>query len=147
MVQILCENWLWSWEFVLDLLPLLMWCVWLSLHMAWSYVRIAMIVYIFRKDDLFFKKKKISVISGSTSRKWRQIQICYSSTRNRAIPWQLPNSKVPDCCHIGTRLGFSIEYSCHTIINIKHEWRLSLQLMTNWSLTSNYSNACLSYYN
>ena len=40
-------------------------------------------------------------------------------------------------------LGFSIEYSCHTIINIKHEWRLSLQLMTNWSLTSNYSNACL----
>ena len=32
-------------------------------------------------------------------------------------------------------MGFSIEYSCHTIINIKHEWRLSLQLMTNWSLT------------
>ena len=31
-------------EFVLDLLPLLMWCVWLSLHMTWSYVRIAMIV-------------------------------------------------------------------------------------------------------
>ena len=43
-------------------------------------------------------------------------------------------------------LGFSIEYSCHTIINIKHEWRLSLQLMTNWSLTSNYSNACLEHY-
>ena len=40
-------------------------------------------------------------------------------------------------------MGFSREYSCYTIINIKHEWRLSLQLMTNWSLTSNYSNACL----
>ena len=47
-----------------------------------------------------------------------------------------------------SKMGFSIEYSCHTIINIKHEWRLSLQLMTNWSLTSNYrlySNACLEW--
>ena len=26
---------------------------------------------------------------------------------------------------------FNIEYSCHTITNIKHGWRLSLQLMTN----------------
>ena len=33
---------------MLDLLPLLMWCVWLSLHMTWSYVRIAMIVYMSR---------------------------------------------------------------------------------------------------
>ena len=40
-------------------------------------------------------------------------------------------------------MGFSIEYSWYTITNIKHEWRLSLQLMTNWSLTCNYSNACL----
>ena len=32
-----------------------------------------------------------------------------------------------------SKMGFSIEYeySCHTIINIKHERRLSLQLMTN----------------
>ena len=30
-----------------------------------------------------------------------------------------------------SKMGFSIEYSCHTIINIKHECRLSLQLMTN----------------
>ena len=38
---------------------------------------------------------------------------------------------------------FSIEYSCHTITNIIHGRRLSLQLMTNLSLTCNYSNACL----
>ena len=38
---------------------------------------------------------------------------------------------------------FNIEYSCHTIANIIHGWRLSLQLMTNCSLTCNYSNACL----
>ena len=38
---------------------------------------------------------------------------------------------------------FNIEYSCHTIANIIHGRRLSLQLMTNWSLTCNYSNACL----
>ena len=38
---------------------------------------------------------------------------------------------------------FNIEYSCHTITNIIHGRRLSLQLMTNWSLTCNYSNACL----
>ena len=37
----------------------------------------------------------------------------------------------------------NIEYSCHTITNSKHGRRLSLQLMTNWSLTCNYSNACL----
>ena len=37
----------------------------------------------------------------------------------------------------------NIEYSYHTITNIKHVRRLSLQLMTNWSLTCNYSNACL----
>ena len=43
-------------------------------------------------------------MSGSTWRKWRQIQICNSSTRNPAIPWQLQNSKVPDCCHIGASL-------------------------------------------
>ena len=41
---------------------------------------------------------------------------------------------------------FNIEYSCHTITNIKHGWQLSLQLMTNWSLTCNYSNACLYIY-
>ena len=51
-----------------------------------------------------FLKIKISVMSGSTSRKWRQIQICNSSTKNVAIPWQLQNSKVPDCCHIGASL-------------------------------------------
>ena len=28
-------------------------------------------------------------------------------------------------------MSFSIEYSCHTITNIKHGRRLSLQLMTN----------------
>ena len=38
---------------------------------------------------------------------------------------------------------FNIEHSCHTITNIKHGWQLSLQLMTNLSLTCNYSNACL----
>ena len=38
---------------------------------------------------------------------------------------------------------FNIKYSCHTITNIIHGRRLSLQLMTNWSLTCNYSNACL----
>ena len=38
---------------------------------------------------------------------------------------------------------FNIEYSCHTITNIIHGRRLSLQLMTNSSLTCNYSNACL----
>ena len=38
---------------------------------------------------------------------------------------------------------FNIEYSCHTITNIIHGRRLSLQLMTNGSLTCNYSNACL----
>ena len=38
---------------------------------------------------------------------------------------------------------FNIEYSCHTITNIKHGWQLLLQLMTNKSLTCNYSNACL----
>ena len=37
---------------------------------------------------------------------------------------------------IGTSLltalaSFNIEYSCHTITNIKHGWQLSLQLMTN----------------
>ena len=42
-----------------------------------------------------------------------------------------------------SKMSFNIEYSCHTIINIKHEWQLSLQLTTNWSLTCNYSNACL----
>ena len=26
---------------------------------------------------------------------------------------------------------FNIEYSCHTITNIKQDWQLSLQLMTN----------------
>ena len=26
---------------------------------------------------------------------------------------------------------FNIEYSCHTITNIKHGWQLTLQLMTN----------------
>ena len=41
---------------------------------------------------------------------------------------------------------FNIEYSCHTITNIKHGWQLSLQLMTNRSLTCNYSNACLGTY-
>ena len=40
-------------------------------------------------------------------------------------------------------MSFNIEYSCHTITNIKHGRRLSLQLMTNLSLTCNYSNACL----
>ena len=29
------------------------------------------------------------------------------------------------------KMCFNIEYSCHTITNIKHGWRLSLQLMTN----------------
>ena len=29
------------------------------------------------------------------------------------------------------KMRFNIEYSCHTITNIKHDWRLSLQLMTN----------------
>ena len=38
---------------------------------------------------------------------------------------------------------FNIEYSCHTITNIIHGRRLSLQLMTNSSLTCNYSDACL----
>ena len=28
-------------------------------------------------------------------------------------------------------MSFNIEYSCHTISNIKHGRRLSLQLMTN----------------
>ena len=41
---------------------------------------------------------------------------------------------------------FNIEYSCHTITNIIHGWQLSLQLMTNLSLTCNYSNACLQNY-
>ena len=41
---------------------------------------------------------------------------------------------------------FNIEYSCHTIANIIHCWRLSLQLMTNRSLTCNYSNACLCHH-
>ena len=57
-----------------------------------------------------FLKIKISVMSGSTSRKWRQIQICNSSTRNPAIPWQLQNSKVPDCCHIGASLSTYMIY-------------------------------------
>ena len=26
-------------------------------------------------------------------------------------------------------MSFNIEYSCHTITNIKHGWRLSLQLL------------------
>ena len=39
---------------------------------------------------------------------------------------------------------FNVEYSCHTITNIIHGRWLSLQLMTNWSLTCNYRNACLS---
>ena len=34
-------------------------------------------------------------------------------------------------------------YSCHIIANIKHSRQLSLQLMTNRSLTCNYRNACL----
>ena len=29
------------------------------------------------------------------------------------------------------KMSFNIEYSCHTITNIKHGRRLSLQLMTN----------------
>ena len=33
----------------------------------------------------------------------------------------------------------NIEYSCHTIPNIKHGLQLSLQLMTNSSLTCNYT--------
>ena len=37
----------------------------------------------------------------------------------------------------------NIEYSCHTITNIKHGRRLSLQLMINSSFICNYSNACL----
>ena len=41
------------------------------------------------------------------------------------------------------KMSFNIEYSCHTITNIKHGRRLSLQLMTNWSSTCNYRNACL----
>ena len=36
------------------------------------------------------------------------------------------------------KMSFNIEYSCHTITNIKQGRRLSLQLMTNWSLTCNY---------
>ena len=39
------------------------------------------------------------------------------------------------------KVSFNIEYSCHTITNIKHGRQLSLQLMTNLSLTCNYSNA------
>ena len=31
------------------------------------------------------------------------------------------------------KMTFNIEYSGHTITNIKHGWRLSLQLMTNSS--------------
>ena len=34
-------------------------------------------------------------------------------------------------CNRGLKMCFNIEYSCHTITNIKHGWRLSLQLMTN----------------
>ena len=41
------------------------------------------------------------------------------------------------------KMSFNIKYSCHTITNIKHGRQLSLQLMTNWSLTCNYGNACL----
>ena len=43
-------------------------------------------------------------------------------------------------------MSFNIEYSCHTITNIKPGRRLSLQLMTNCSLTCNYSNACLPFH-
>ena len=42
---------------------------------------------------------------------------------------------------IFVKMCFNIEHSCHTITNIKHGRRLSLQLMTNWSLTCNYSNS------
>ena len=43
-------------------------------------------------------------------------------------------------------MGTTIEYSCHTITNIKHGRRLSLQLMINSSFICNYSNACLQCY-
>ena len=59
---------------------------------------------IFNKDDSFFFGEKSSIQLGSTSRNGCQIQICNSSTRNPAIPAQLPNSKLPDCCHIGAIL-------------------------------------------
>ena len=44
IVQILGENWLRSWEFVLDLLPFFYVESVAVLTMTWSYVRIAVIV-------------------------------------------------------------------------------------------------------
>ena len=32
------------------------------------------------------------------------------------------------------KMSFNIEYSCHTITNIKQGWRL-FSIVTNWSLT------------
>ena len=61
-----------------------------------------MFVLIFNKDDSFFFEKKN--LFEEHLKKWRQIQICNSSTRHLAIPWQLPNSKVLNFCHIGDSL-------------------------------------------
>ena len=56
-----------------------------------------------KKDDSLFKKKKFTSSRGAPQGN--------SSTRNPAIPGQLQNNKVPDCCHIGTSLARTYYWS------------------------------------
>ena len=43
---------------------------------------------------------------------------------------QPPLKKIQEKFTSLLKMSLDVEYSCHTITNIKHAWRLSLQLMT-----------------
>ena len=78
------------------------------------------IAVVLEKSKLAVPSRLMLVIGAmlKTSRKWHlQIQICNSSTRKPAIPWQLQNSKVPDCCHIGASLPEVITFKKKLCLN------------------------------
>ena len=82
-----------------------------------------MLKLIFNKDDSLFFEKKASVISGSTSRNNAKFRFAIHPQGIRQFN---DNCKIAKCHIVASltflsKMSFNIEYSCHTIINIKHE--------------------------
>ena len=60
-----------------------------------------MLNLIFRKDDLFFLKKKLASSPGAPQENDAKFRF---AIHPQGIG-QFHDNKVPDCCHIGTRLA------------------------------------------